>query len=1113
MNTIGWVERAYKKLKASVYFDKTQLPLVDKIVAFEQGNLEQELRDAATALDSGGDIWRDFTDDILEKLEVLVFPKKVKEEEDEQVIFNRNDDRVVMEKAQYFIDLPVQGQILGVLWVLTIGACLDDQRDPDNMMMYEHSYGNRLHKKLFHEETGEVTFSPHLFHPYFSQYENWRDTALRYAKERLDSKQDALILTLDLRSFFYSVHLSKGYFDSIYRLVSDKKLPRWAKRVHAFIYEVCKRYSDRVRKINRDRELNLGKRVFLPIGFLPSNILSNWFLTPFDKAICDSINPVYYGRYVDDIIIVDKVEKNSVLREKAQTRGTNGKRLTALDVIQHYFLSRRVPTERAAIPIFKRVPIKEMTPQQKKDYICLNEENRGGTRDQTQKGAGPSGKQDNYDEKKSVFRINNAILKAEKGNIKPDIQVQNDKVKIFYFQEGSTRALLDCFRKEIGRNASEFRLLPDMEHILGKNDYSDVFRLYNKETPHKLRGVSKVELDKFFMSMFLGKYRKASRMIHDKREKAFIDDLLTFLDRRQLIRNYTLWERILEITVVNDCLDVFEKVVRSIITTILDLSSIVVDETGGISKKSLFFVLRVGVCKTLALCWGEKTNQLIGRIAALVTNKVPFKEIVQLFEFHGMTKQRIAYCEARMVNKYALALPIGLLSLKAASQTTKHFNLCQYKDFAALMAESNERGSFCKYFPYSITPQEISFALVSSETIFGREIPRPEDREHLVNDLFWKLNYPGTDAREVVDQRQVDTLPLHFNGERDRRAYITSVSSRNPDKIKIAIGNTRLLEKDVENALQGKPNRGLERYQQVQKLLRDAVKEKSDLLVLPECFLPWEWISEISRFAANNDLAIVSGIEHIVSHTPEECQDRPVVYNLTAVILPYQDHQEKYSQVYLHHKVHYSPDERNNIEGYSLSVREGNNYQMFCWRGMWFSVYCCYEMTSIEDRSLFGSYADLVVASEWNRDVNYFSSIVESLCRDLHCYCVQVNSSNYGDSRVVAPLKTEERDLVKTKGGLNSTILTTEINIKKLREHQRKEILLQQKDRTFKPTPPRFDREAVKRKQDGTLYGYLAARYAGKGTQDELTLPDDDVIQWLDSISPNQKKPDKDSSN
>lgn len=35
LSTQDWVDRAYKKLKGNVYFDKTQLPLIDQLVSFE----------------------------------------------------------------------------------------------------------------------------------------------------------------------------------------------------------------------------------------------------------------------------------------------------------------------------------------------------------------------------------------------------------------------------------------------------------------------------------------------------------------------------------------------------------------------------------------------------------------------------------------------------------------------------------------------------------------------------------------------------------------------------------------------------------------------------------------------------------------------------------------------------------------------------------------------------------------------------------------------------------------------------------------------------------------------------------------------------------------------
>lgn len=40
MQNIEKVRIAYKKLKANVFFDKTQLPLCDKITIFEDENIE-----------------------------------------------------------------------------------------------------------------------------------------------------------------------------------------------------------------------------------------------------------------------------------------------------------------------------------------------------------------------------------------------------------------------------------------------------------------------------------------------------------------------------------------------------------------------------------------------------------------------------------------------------------------------------------------------------------------------------------------------------------------------------------------------------------------------------------------------------------------------------------------------------------------------------------------------------------------------------------------------------------------------------------------------------------------------------------------------------------------
>lgn len=72
-----------------------------------------------------------------------------------------------------------------------------------------------------------------------------------------------------------------------------------------------------------------------------------------------------------------------------------------------------------------------------------------------------------------------------------------------------------------------------------------------------------------------------------------------------------------------------------------------------------------------------------------------------------------------------------------------------------------------------------------------------------------------------------------------------------------------------------------------------------------------------------------------------------------------------------------------------------------------------------------------------NRDTNYFSSIVTSASRDLHCFIVQTNTSIYGDSRITGPFRTELKNILQIKGGINDVVIIGEVDVQKLQEKQR----------------------------------------------------------------------------
>lgn len=293
-----------------------------------------------------------------------------------------------------------------------------------------------------------------------------------------------------------------------------------------------------------------------------------------------------------------------------------------------------------------------------------------------------------------------------------------------------------------------------------------------------------------------------------------------------------------------------------------------------------------------------------------------------------------------------------------------------------------------------------------------------------------------------------------------------SIGSDMPDlhkNIQIAIANIQVLSEQVEASYLGNPIITQRRFKVLTKLLNDISRyrtqagDKINLLIFPEVSIPYAWEATITSWARKHNIGVICGLEHRVNR-------RRVAFNEVLAALPYRTRNGRTACTPTRRlKRCYSPDERSVLEGERLRVPPSNRdpYQLFRWRGASFAIYNCYELTSIEERSLFKGKVDFIVATEFNRDVNYFSNIVESAARDLHCYIIQVNDSQFGDSRVVSPSKTEKMNPLRIKGGDNLTFLTMSLDLQSLRVHQRKRYELQKDSDDFKPTPPGFKIEDV----------------------------------------------------
>lgn len=303
------IETAYRKLKSYVYYDKTDLRLRERLAKFEcSGKFEaalrtvQEVADAASpASDRRFKRW-------LRQIDCRVVPKKLGParpatfEADEtagKFITNvTSAPSIDVETVNYFFDGPIELHLIAVLWLMREGRHLDANFLPE-------CCGSRLSPKL-HEEDDD---SLQLFAKYHEQYSRWRDTGIRKAKQLLvEERRNVAILGLDLREYFYRVDLDFGEVREALQeagAVGDEGV------LLDCIEAIGKAYRASITPLLARTHPDLAESEgYLPIGLCSSVVLANWYLQDFDAEILKSVRPAYYGRYVDDILLVVPTGQN-----------------------------------------------------------------------------------------------------------------------------------------------------------------------------------------------------------------------------------------------------------------------------------------------------------------------------------------------------------------------------------------------------------------------------------------------------------------------------------------------------------------------------------------------------------------------------------------------------------------------------------------------------------------------------------------------------------------------------------------------------------------------------------------------------------------------------------
>ena len=294
------------------------------------------------------------------------------------------------------------------------------------------------------------------------------------------------------------------------------------------------------------------------------------------------------------------------------------------------------------------------------------------------------------------------------------------------------------------------------------------------------------------------------------------------------------------------------------------------------------------------------------------------------------------------------------------------------------------------------------------------------------------------DAAPAFDKHGVLQIP---DGQPQRR-YGIAVASWQTQMASWTASVMRMSDPDAD------------RYARLCRLLDGVIAQpqRRRYLVLPELALPAHWFIRIARKLQGRGISLITGIEYL--HASKARVRNQVWAALShdglgfpSLMIYRQDKQRPA----LHEE-----QELQRLAGLELKPDKAWKTPPILQHGdLRFALLVCSELTNISHRAALRGKVDALFVPEWNQDTETFNALVESAALDMHAYIVQCNDRQYGDSRIRTPAKDSwARDVLRVKGGVTDYCVIGEIDVQALRQFQSSH---RSPAKPFKPVPDGFE--------------------------------------------------------
>lgn len=1004
--------QAYRKAKVDVFYERSQ-PLSQEFCEYER-NLHANLTALQATLTQPDTDWFKSIDFIGE---YGFIPKglQIPEPDGDQdsaahfsvsnpddawdVMLESLDDKQPTAEFRPVAFFTVNMYVVCALWVNLVGhmfdACLD-----------RSARGSRLRRLRQSDEELPECGSYHLtapgsFKPYFNCYKEWREKGLRAIRQELAEDRKVVAITMDLKAFYHNVDprfvLRAEFLKAIrFRHVNGRGLSVEERTFTKQIVTAFVTWAEKLPHLDGDKPPGL------PVGVSAPRIIANVLLTEFDRLAQQTLDPIYYSRYVDDIFLV--------LRD-------NGRMRSSRDVLKH--LCRR---------------IKPLNANEDLSVLTLEFPYSNGCHLLFQA------------KKQRVFLLSGEVGADLLDTIESQIDAVSSEWRLLPdldALERSPAAKILTATRRADENADTLRKADQLS--LKRLSFSIMLRQYDTLAHDLPPNEWKRERKRF--------YRFAERHVLTPLRLLDLNDYLPrLLGLAVSCQDWTVAAGFLK-RIVDGIARLRENVTVE--------PSAGADSQWDGYLRHLQTALREAVVRSYPLSQDNPfaehaVESLLDAIDALSPGIFRFSQDVSTLsrELFWTDLGRFPFKNALL--GYIPLPPCTLHPWEGELPQSQMERLGVIREFLS-GAETTEIKLRPLMFPTRpFSPREVT-------EFDGRsawDLDRLRDYVVALRGTWVKrVAHTSRDAEAVPapDGGSPITRKVLVVGDGNRkhapRIAITSFLTEESSWAKAAEGTPELSAERYKrlvrlaNAVVTSPHR-------------------AEYVVFPELSIPRRWLPGLAGLFMKAGTSLITGVEYrrvppepatqVVNEAYLVLADDQLGYRSWCVV-----RQQK--GVPAHHE---RDELRGKFGlTLAAPASKDDPKPIYRHFGHDFGVLICSELTDIRFRQEMRGEVDTLFVLSWNQDLESFGALVEAAVLDVHCYMVLVNNRKYGDSRVRTPSKKNwMRDLVRIKGGLDDYFVVTDLDIMSLRNFQSYHEPPLGDDAAFKPTPEGF-KIAKRRKQ------------------------------------------------